>query len=214
MSLTLNSFILLIISIFGGTFTIWRDIEKKYAFTVLSYPISRASYLLQRFFAVVIVLFFINVVNLLIGLIVIKFSSTIYKSDLPLLLDHIVVAYFFSLFKYILILAFAFLFSSIATSFYVPIFLTISVYIIGNASQGLYDFVSKEGDKFNIIIKKVINFIYYTFPNLSSFDFTAHASYSLPYEPSILLKTFIYFILYLGIVILCTILMINRRDFT
>ncbi|MCA1933354.1 MAG: ABC transporter permease, partial [Calditerrivibrio sp.] len=89
LSLTLNSFILLLMATFGGTITIWRDIERKYTFTVLSYPISRANYFLQRFFAIVLILLVITIVNSILGYFTIKFSAGIYQSELPLSIDKI-----------------------------------------------------------------------------------------------------------------------------
>ncbi len=213
MSLTLNSFILLLMAIFGGTITIWRDIERKYTYTVVSYPISRTNYFLQRFFAIILILLIITTLNAVFGYFSIKFSAGIYKSDLPLQWDKVFIAYFMSFLKYALLLAFTFFFASFATSFFTPIFMTIGVYLVGNASQGIYDFVMKEGDKFNIFIKKTVAFAYYVFPNFSSFDYTAYASYSLPFEEGMLLKTLVYFIIYLSILLVASIIIINRRDF-
>lgn len=213
LSLTLNSFILLLMAIFGGTITIWRDIERKYTFTVLSYPISRTSYLLQRFFAIVLVLFAITLVNGILGYFTIKFSASVYKSELPLFLDKIFIAYFMSFFKYTLILSFTFFFSSFSTSFFTPIFMTIAVYIIGNASQGIYDFVMKESEKFGSFIKNIVSVAYHIFPNLSSFDYTAYASYSLPFEKGMINGTFLYFFIYICMVLILSIIIINKRDF-
>jgi len=213
MSLTLNSFILLLLSIFGGTITIWRDIERKHIFTVASYPISRTNYMLQRLFAIVIVLLLVTIINAVLGYMAIKFCASVYKSDLPLLPDKILLAYIMSFLKYTLLITFTFFFSSFSTSFFTPIFLTIGVYLIGNASQGIYDFIIKEGDKFGVLIKKIVVFTYYVFPNFSSFDYTVYASYSLPIDQNMLIGTIGYFLLYFGIILTSSIIIINKRDF-
>ncbi|MEF3255026.1 MAG: ABC transporter permease [Deferribacterales bacterium] len=213
LSLTLNSFILLLMAIFGGTITIWRDIERKYTYTVLSYPISRTNYFIQRFLAIVAILFIITVINGVFGYFTIKFSAGVYKSELPLLWDKIFIAYLMDFLKYVLLLSFTFFFASFSTSFFTPIFLTIGVYLAGNASQGIYDFILKEGDRFNLFIKKTVTFAYYILPNFSSFDYTAYASYSLPFEKGLILGSIIYFIIYILIILSASILIINKRDF-
>lgn len=213
LSLTLNSFILLLMAIFGGTITIWRDIERKYTFTVLSYPISRANYFLQRFFAIVLILLVITIVNSILGYFTIKFSAGIYQSELPLSMEKIFIAYLMAFLKYTLILSFTFFFASFSTSFFTPIFMTISVYIVGNASQGIYDFAMKESEQFGGVIKNVVSLSYHIFPNLSSFDYTSYATYALPFEKGIISGTFLYFFVYLCIVLTLSIIIINKRDF-
>ncbi|MCX8084475.1 MAG: ABC transporter permease [Calditerrivibrio sp.] len=212
MSLSLNSFILLLMAIFGGTITIWRDIERKYTYTVVSYPISRTNYLLQRFVAIVLVLLIITIVNAILGYFTIKISASLYKSDLPLQWDKVFIAYIATFLKYTLLLSFTFLFASFSTSFFTPIFLTMAVYLIGNATQGMFDFVTKEGSDFNLFIKNTVIFAYYTFPNFSSFDYTAYASYSLPLEQGMLTGMLIYFVIYTSIVLVSAIIIFNKRD--
>jgi len=120
---------------------------------------------------------------------------------------------FYDLSQYTLLLSFTFFFASFATSFFTPIFLSIAVYIVGNASQGIYDYVTKESANFNLIIKSVVSFVYYVFPNFSVFDYTVYASYSLPFEEGMIAHTFVYFVIYLALVMVGSIFIFNKRDF-
>ncbi len=212
MSITLNSFILLFLAIFGGVATIWRDIERKHTYTILSYPIERYSYFLGRFFGFVIIMFVITVLNFLISSIMIKIAAATYKSQLPIVWSSIALAYFMSFLKYVLLMAFGFFFSAFSTSFFTPFFSTIAVYFAGNASQGIYDYVLKSADKYSSLFKSIIKVIYVIFPNFSSFDFTAYATYALPLNINSVLITLIYFIIYLSIVCSFAILVFNKRD--
>jgi len=45
LSLSLISFILLLLAVFLGATSIWKDMERRYTFSVLSLPLSRSSYL-------------------------------------------------------------------------------------------------------------------------------------------------------------------------
>jgi len=214
MSLTLNSFILLFLSLFGGISTIWRDIERKYTYTLLSYPITRVNYLIGRYLGFVLILFFITILNFLLSVIVIKISAGFYKSELPILWLNISCAFLFSFLKYTLLLAFGFFFASFSTSFFTPIFSTVAVFISGNSIQGIYDYVMKEADKISIFVKSVVKFVYYILPNFSSFDLTPYATYALPLNEKSILFTLIYFILYLVIILSLTVIIFNKRDLT
>src|ERR1035437_8053441 len=56
LSLSLISFIMLLLAVFLGATSIWKDIERRYTFSVLSLPLSRSTYLIGRFFGVAIFL--------------------------------------------------------------------------------------------------------------------------------------------------------------
>src|SRR5512135_2342994 len=49
LSLSLISFILLLLSVFLGGTSIWKDIERRYTYGVLGLPIPRGRYLLGKF---------------------------------------------------------------------------------------------------------------------------------------------------------------------
>jgi len=214
MSVTLNSFILLVLSVFGGVYTLWRDIERKYTFILLSYPIKRTDYIIGRILGYSFLLFLITTVDFALGAVAIKISSSIYKSTLPILWLNIFCAYYFSLLKYILLLSFGFLYVTFSTSFFTPIFLTIFTYIGGNSIQGVYDYVIKSGSDVPHLIKAVIKVIYYIIPNFSSFDFIPYAAYSLKLSVQDLIITFVYFLIYTSIVLLVASLIFNNKDLT
>jgi len=212
-SITSTSFILLLISIFGGTITMWRDIERKYTFTVLSLPISRTEYLIKRFLGTTFVIFIIFALSLVLSLIAIYISSQLYKSELPILWGNIIFAFYGIFLKYLLVLALTFLFSSFSTSFFTPIFLTITFYLIGNSLQGVYDYVMKEHDKLSASLTNIVKAAYYIFPNLSFFDYTPYASYSLPLPQNAVIILTGYFLIYFLIIMVLSVIIINKRDF-
>lgn len=214
MSITLNSFILLVLSIFGGTYTIWRDIERKYTFTLLGFPVKRFSYIFGRFFGFSAILLMITSIDFLLGTVAIKISASFYKSSLPILWLNIFCAYYFSLLKYILLLGFGFLFATFSTSFFMPIFSTILIYIAGNSIQGVYDYILKSGTEISHFTKAVIKVVYYILPNFSSFDFIPYAAYSLRIPENSLFLSFIYFVIYSTVVLAIAGAVFNRKDIT
>ncbi len=213
MSLTLNSFILLFLSIFGATATVWRDIERKFVYTILSYPIKRSDYLIGRFLGFALLMFFVATVNFILSVISIHLCAGMYKSRLPIMWNSIALSFVFSYMQYILLMAFGFLFASFSTSFFMPFFATISVFIAGNASQGIYDYILHSSKAhYSLLSQTVIKIIYYIVPNFSSFDLTAYATYALKMNYSNIISTFIYFVLYFTIIVSLTNIIFSRRN--
>ena len=215
MCLTLNSFILLLLSIFGAIATVWRDIERRSIYNMLSFPISRTEYLLGRLSGCLCLLALISLINFVFSIGVIKLCASMYKSRLPILWANVSYAFLFTLLKYALLLAIGFLFISFSTSFFTPLFLTISVYVIGNASQGLYEFILGKGaEKYPEWFKWCIKAFYYVMPNFSAFDFTAYAAYALKVSKKSLIFSGAYFVLYFSVVVTLACMIFSKRDIT
>lgn len=215
MSLTLNSAILFFLAVFGGVATIWRDIERKYVYTVLGNPITRTSFLLGRFSGFALAMLGIMIVNIIISFVVILIASGMYKSGLSVSWGAILTAFIFQYLKYMLLMAFGFFFSTFSTSFFIPFFSTVAVYLAGNASQGIYEFVmQKAADSYSYVFKLFINIIYYLLPNFSGFDFVANATYALGISAKDVIFSLIYFLIYFVVVMLLADLIFRKRDFT
>ncbi len=214
MSLTINSVILLFMAIFGGVTTIWRDIERKFVFTILGNPIKRSDFLIGRFTGFAGIMFMITVINGLISYVVITFAASMYQSSLPLDWVNIYTAFVFQYLKYLLVMAFGFFFASFSTSFFIPFFATITLFIAGNASQGIYDYVSQVQTDYSGLFVYIVKIIYYILPNFSGFDFIANATYALDIAIYDIMYSLVYFILYFLIVFMGTVVIFNRRDLT
>jgi ABC-type transport system involved in multi-copper enzyme maturation permease subunit len=210
-SITLNSFILLFLAMFGGVATIWRDIERKHTYTILSYPITRHSYFLGRFIGFIIIMLIITVLNFMVSCVMINIAASTYKSQLPIVWGSIGIAFFMTFLKYVLLMGYGFFFSAFSTSFFTPFFSTIAIYVAGNASQGVYDYIMKSSEH-SETLKNIIKGVYYIFPNFSSFDFTAYATYALPINYQSVLMTIVYFSIYLMIIASFGIIVFSKRD--
>ncbi|WP_022670404.1 ABC transporter permease [Hippea alviniae] len=215
MSITLNSFILLLLAIFGSVATVFRDIERKFVYTLLSHPLKRSDYFIGRFIGFALAMLVVLVINFVLSVISIKICASMYKSRLPLLWSNIAIAFIFSYLQYLLLMAFGFLFASFATSFFMPFFATIATFIAGNASQGIYDYIFHSASKeYSELFKGIIKVVYYVLPNFSSFDFSAYAAYALKISSTQLINSLMYFALYFTIVISVALIVFNKRDLT
>lgn len=213
LSLSLISFILLLLAVFFGGTTIWKDVERRYTFSVLSLPISRSTYLLGRFLGVAVVL---TGTMLLLGgvaLVVIKVTSLSTPPDRPLQWSLLAMAILFNGLKYTLLTAIAFLFSSVSSSFFLPVFGTIAVYLGGSVMQQVYDYThSSLGNELSPVVNKAVSFIYWIVPNMSAFDLNLNAVYGVAPDPRGIIFTGVYFILYTAIVLTGACIMFTRQE--
>ena len=213
LSLSAISFILLTVSLLLGTSSIWRDIERRYSASVLTLPISRASYVLAKFIAISIFLVISAVCLTVASTVVILISSNAYPSDIPIHWLNIMMAIACDTIKYILLTAFALLFSSLSTSFFLPFFGTLAIYFCGNSSQEVYEYISSSyGEKFSSLSTSVIKAIYYLVPNLSAFNLKVQAIYGLDVPYSSLLYPILYFLVYTALLLYGAIWIFSRRE--
>ncbi len=213
LSLSLVSFILLLLAIFLGGVSLWRDVERRYTHSVLSFPRSRTCYLLERFSGIALFLLGVAVLLGLLTVAVVLFVSHTYPPDRPVSWIAVVVALGFDAFKCLLLVAFAVLFSSVSTSFFLPIFGTIAVYLVGGASQQAYDYVlSPAGRSLSPLAQGLAKVLYYILPNLSAFDLKVNAIYALPLDFHALALTLGYGILYMAFVLIAAAAVYSRRQ--
>jgi ABC-type transport system involved in multi-copper enzyme maturation permease subunit len=213
LSLSAISFTLLVLSILLGASAVWRDVERRYTASVLSLPISRSSYVLGKFLGASFLLVTCSAIMGLASLLVIAVSSTLYPSDLPIHWGAIMLAVIVSCMKYILLATIALLFSCISTSFFLPFFGTVSIFLAGSASQEVYEYVSGEmGRTISPFGTMAAKGLYYVLPNLSAFNFQVNAIYALEIPAKGLLYTTLYFLVYTSMLLCLATWVFGRRE--
>ena len=213
LSLSLISFILLLLAVFLGGTSLWKDMERRYTFSVLSLPITRGSYLLGRFLGVALFLFLAALLLGCVAAAVVLFVSGSFPPERPIVWINIICAILFDALKYILLVAVSVLFSTVSTSFFLPIFGTISVFIAGNASQQVYDYVhSQAGQVLPPFIRSCASGLYYLLPNFSAFDLKVNAIYGVPLNGSGIALTLGYLVIYAGLLLSFAAILFSRRE--
>lgn len=214
-TLTLSSvsFVLLILSVLLGSSSIWRDIERRYTASVLTLPISRYSYVLGKFCGLSL---FLAVSGLLLGAagaVVITVISAQYPSDLPVHWGNIFLAISADILKYIMLAAIAMLFSSLSTSFFLPMFGSIAVFIAGSGSQEVYEYVSGAyGKTLSPVTVALIKGAYYSLPNYAAFNLKVQAIYGLSHSWIGLMLTLVYFLVFTVMALSGCMLLFSRRQ--
>lgn len=213
LSLSLISFILLLLSVFLGATSVWKDIERRYTFAVLGLPLSRQSYLLGRFAGTALFVLLASIILAATAFAVVSYSSAIYPSDRPIIWTTMAVCIFFDALKYILLIAVAFLFSTVSTSFFLPVFGTIATFLVGGITQQVYEFVSSPASKtISPIVKELARGLYYILPNFAAFDLKVNAIYGLALPLNGLFLTIAYFVVYVGLLLSVSATIFARRE--
>lgn len=213
LSLSLNSFILLLLSVFLGGTALWKDIEKRYTYSVLGLPISRGRYLLGRFGGTVLFLMLTSLVLGTLAVLVVFYSSLVYPPDKPIVWGYVLLCLLFDVMKYALLVAFAFLYSTVSTSFFLPVFGTIATFLVGGATQQVFDYIhTPAGEQLAPTVRNIASGLYYALPNFGAFDLKVNAIYGVAPSNLRLLLTFGYFLIYAAFLLLIAMLIISRRE--
>lgn len=215
LSLSFVSFTLLVFSISLGSTIVWRDMERRYTFAVLSLPLQRGGYLLAKFFAVSLFLILAAAVICICSFVAILLSSLSYPSAIPVNWPMISLAIGMESLKYILLTSVAILVTTISTSFFMPFFTTLAVYMAGSASQEVFEFITSDaGARLSPFLRAAARGVYYIVPNFSVFDFKLQAVYPLPVDPMQIFFVIAYFITYTTLVLSLAIWIFSKRELT
>src|SRR6185369_2868827 len=108
LSLSLISFILLLLAVFLGGRRVWKDLERRYTYSTLSLPVSRTTYLTGKFLGIAV---FLLVAACIMGIVsagIIQYSAVIYPPERPVVWPNLTVAIVCDAMKYMLVVAIAF----------------------------------------------------------------------------------------------------------
>jgi ABC-type transport system involved in multi-copper enzyme maturation permease subunit len=212
LSLSGISLFLLVATVFLGATSIWRDIEKRYAVALLSLPVSRNCYLLSKYTALALFLLLSVLVLGFLSAVGIFLASQAYPPDRPIIWLNYVVALGMVGLKYLLLLAVTFLFSVLSTSFFLPVFGSIAIYLTGNAAFEVVQFVVQNPDRYSDGFIAAIKCLQYLLPNFAAFDFQVQAIYALPIPWQEPLLAVCYAFAYAGVVLLVASFLFRRRE--
>jgi ABC-type transport system involved in multi-copper enzyme maturation permease subunit len=213
LSLSLISFILLLISVFLGGTSLWKDMERRYTYSVIGLPVSRQEYVLGKFAGIACFMLLTSAVLGAVACIVVWSVSGSYPPIRPVAWITVYCAILFDALKYVLLVAVSFLLSSVSTSFFLPVFGTIATFLAGGATQQVYEFVnSPSGVIVSPFSKNIATGLYYILPNFSAFDLNVNAIYSIALPFRGMLLTVVYWAVYTCIVLFLATALFSRRE--
>lgn len=192
----------ILIAIFVGIGLVSKEIEKKTIYTIISKPIYRYQFLLGKYLGLLITLF-VNTSIMVTGFFVVLILMT--YNITPDMIKAILLIYV----ELMVVTAVALMFSTFTTSALSAIF-TISIYIIGHLLGDLKVFAAKLG---NPVIVFLINALYYILPNLENFNIKGEVVHNIALDPSFIIMSVLYGLLYITMILLSSVIIFQRRDF-
>jgi Cu-processing system permease protein len=191
-----------LIAIFVGIGLVYKEIDKRTIYTIVSKPVARWQFLLGKYFGLVLTLLVeVAAMSAIFFIIVINELGTV-----PPLLFLAVGLTFIEL---MIVCAVAILFSSFSTPILSGMY-TLGVYLIGHLTRNLYQFSFRFEGTF---LQKLMLFLYYFFPNLDNFNIRSQAVHGLPVDTGYILFAVGYGILYITVLLVVSSYIFSRRDF-
>ncbi|UCG93799.1 MAG: ABC transporter permease, partial [Candidatus Aerophobus sp.] len=191
-----------IMAIVMGTGLVYKEIDKKTIYSILSKPIHRYQFLLGKYLGLTLTLFIMLALMSLIFLALVFFHT--YKIEWNLLL-----AIFLIFLELSLITSIAILFSCFSTPILSSIF-SLSFYLIGHISWGLETLIQKIRPGFS---KVLVQIVYILLPNLENFNIKTEVVHYLPIPSQLIFFSTLYGIFYTLFVLTIAILIFRKRNF-
>ena len=191
----------LFIAIFLGIGLVYKEIEKRSLYTLLSKPIRRWQFIAGKFLGLNITLL-VNTALMSVGL----WAALYYLTHQFAPEDvHIWTAIYFILLQFSLVTAVCLFFSCVSTPVLSAVF-TILVYIIGSFSSDIRSFgelTESAGMKTATMI------LYYALPHFDNFNIASRVSHGFPVEARLILLNTVYTIVYA-----CALVILSARIFS
>lgn len=191
-----------LMAILIGTGLVYKEIDKKTIYTLLSKPIHRWQFLLGKFFGLILVLFVLLFLMSLIFLVILLAHSG--RVEWGILL-----ALVFIFLEMCLITAVALLFSCFSTPILSSVF-SLAFYLIGHVSYGLETLIGKINPGFWKFLARVL---YTLIPDLENLNFKTEIVHHLPIPPQVFAYSTLYALAYTAFILALAVLVFRRRDF-
>ena len=216
-SLSITSFIGLLLTIFVGNNLIAKDIDRRSIYTIISLPIKRTEYLIGKFIGLILLLFISIIILSIFSFIAVYFTEILYPQEINFTISwlNFIIANIFIFFKLIIIASILFLFSTVATSSFLPLALTIIFYFVSESVEEVKAFIETATGKerTSTFVIYMAKFAFYIFTNFEAFNFKQHTIYSLSIDSLNLLYLSSYSLLYTSIIIIIAIFSFQKREF-
>lgn len=188
-------------AIFVGIGMLYKEMEKRTIYVILSKPVSRWQFLVGKY------------AGLSLTLLVMETLMTLCMFAICLLQNgkvpwNVLYAIVATAFELQLILAVALLFSSFTTPFLSGLF-TLSVFVIGHITVDLKE-ISETLD--DALLKNAADLFYHLFPNLERLNFKAEAVHNLHIPFTEFSTAIVYAVSYTLIILMISAAIFNRHD--
>jgi Cu-processing system permease protein len=214
-SLSIISLTGLLLTLFLAMGMLARDLEQRSVFTVCSLPISRSAYLLGKFFGLaILILLALAILGCFSGGALLVLDR-LYPPERPFAWGAFFFGLWFQYWVLLLVAGTTVLFSTVATSTFLPLALSVGIYFASYSTEAVRYFVHSAAgqERLGPAIRTVGSAVYWLLPNFSAFDLKTEIVYGLEMSGKALLLTQVYGVAYLGVLLLLATVSFRRREF-
>jgi ABC-type transport system involved in multi-copper enzyme maturation permease subunit len=191
-----------LISILVGGRIVYKEVEKRTIYIMLSKPVRRWEFILGKYAGLMGVLL-ASVVVMTVAFYAIMLFLGLGAN--PYLLLSVLLTYF----ELAVLTAIAVLFSTFATPITGAVF-TFAVYFVGHLTRDLKLLASMSP---SVVVKVVCQLLYYLLPNLSNFNIRSEVVYNVPLDPGAIVLSVLYALVYTATLLLISVAIFNRKEF-
>ena len=209
------SFFGVMIAVFIGIGLVWKEVDKRSIYSVLSKPVSRAQFILGKYFGLLLTLT-VNVAVMtvafyavLAAMRLVGVEETAALAQMPAADPALLKAVLLIVVELALVTAIALFFSTFSTPF-LSALLTLGLWIIGNLSA---DFKNLDAVLESPAAGAIGRALYYVLPNFAAFDVKAQVVSGTAVPAGFIAITCLYGIAYVAFVLVAAIAVFARRDF-
>lgn len=192
------------IAIFAGVGLVYKEIERRTLYTILSKPVSRAEFVIGKYVGLCLTL----LVNTLIMGAGLSLALAYLHRGWDPLIARIWPAILLIYFELAIITGVAMLFSSFSSPA-LSALLTFFVFIIGHFSQ---DLKTLSQSMTSTAARWLFGALYYLLPNLANYNFITPASHGALPSPPLMILAVLYGLIYVIVLVAATTLIFNRRN--
>jgi ABC-type transport system involved in multi-copper enzyme maturation permease subunit len=194
----------LLIAIFLGIGLVYKEMERRSLYSLLSKPIRRWQFVAGKFLGLNLTLL-VNTALMSLGLWAALYHLT---RDFQPEDVHIWTAIYFILLQLFLVTGVCLFFSCFTTPILAAIF-TFLIYVVGSFASDVRDFGRLTE---NSALESLMSFIYYVLPNFSDFSVAGAVSHGQPVAGYLILLNTVYALSYSSLLVIAAVWIFSRRD--
>jgi len=190
-----------LIAVFIGIGLVFREMEKRTIYMVLSKPLRRYHFMLGKFFGMAFTLLLI-----LCSLVAVFYLVLYLKGDTS---PRILLCFYMIYLEWLIITGVALLFSSFSTPL-LSTMLTLACFFAGHLTDSLLMLKSRIASEFT---NAVLTVLFYVLPNLEIFNVRAQVVHNIALPPGFFGEATLYWVFYLTTLLLVAIAIFQKKDF-
>ncbi|PWT88830.1 MAG: hypothetical protein C5B54_09970 [Acidobacteria bacterium] len=189
----------ILITVFIGIDLVFREMEKRTVYLILSKPVARYQFMLGKFLGLATTLLCVLTVlaAMFYAILVLKGESNL----------RVMTGFYLIYLEWLLMAGLALLFSSFSTPL-LSTMMTLALFFAGHLTQSLL-LLERRIPSANWLL----SVLYYALPNLEVFNIRSQLVHDLSVSPFYFLQSTLYWALYLGTLLMFSIYIFQKKDF-